>query len=73
MKLNEYQISMSFSDLGLIKLNEYQKSMSFSDLGQQLLSHSKPDFIRTRMKVYINEFCHMTNKATMPIYGKNLL
>ena len=24
------------------------------------------------MKIYTNEFGHMTNMATMPIYGKNL-
>ena len=24
------------------------------------------------MKIYINELCHMTNMAAMPVYGKNL-
>ena len=24
------------------------------------------------MKIYINDLDHMTNMATMPIYGKNL-
>ena len=24
------------------------------------------------MKIYVNEFCYMTNMAAMPIYGKNL-
>ena len=24
------------------------------------------------MKIYTNEFCHMTNMAAMPLYGKNL-
>ena len=27
---------------------------------------------RMEMKIYINELGHMTNMATMPIYGKNL-
>ena len=24
------------------------------------------------MKIYINELCHMTKMAAMPIYGENL-
>ena len=24
------------------------------------------------MKIYVNELCHMTNMADMPIYGKNI-
>ena len=27
---------------------------------------------RMEMKIYTNEFGHMTNMAAMPIYGKNL-
>ena len=33
--------------------------------------HMKAE-VRKGMKIYTNELGHMTNMATMPIYGKNL-
>ena len=63
-----------------MKLSEYQRSRSFFDLGQRSLRfHSKNMFFSKTvgrfgigMKIYTNELGHMTNMATMPIYGKNL-
>ena len=62
-----------------MKLSEYQRSRSFFDLGQRSFRagrvgtkiHMKA-LRRIGMKIYTKELGHMTNMATMPIYGKNL-
>ena len=43
---------------------------------QKQLGDLEPKYMKARrrmgMKIYTNELGHMTNMATMPIYGKNL-
>ena len=73
MKLSEYQRSRSFFDLGQRSLRFQCKKLFFSKtvgrFGTKV--HIKAQG-RMEMKIYINELGHLTNMATMPIYGKNL-
>ena len=73
MNLYKYQRSRPFIDL-------HPRSLRFTFSNFFSLETSSP--IETKfhvespwdrgMKVYSNGVCHMTNMATMPIYGKKL-
>ena len=71
MKLSEYQ----GHSLTLVKgQSDFKVKTCFS---QKQLGDLEPKFIRKlksgmAMKIYTNGLGHMTNMATMPIYGKNL-
>ena len=73
MKLSEYQRSRSFFDLDQRSLRFQSQNLFFSktvgSFGTKI--HMKA-WGRIGMKIYTNELGHMTNMATMPIYGKNL-
>ena len=73
MKLSEYQRSRSFFDLDQRSLRFQSKNLFFSKtvglFGTKV--HMKA-WGRIGMKICTNELGHMTNMATMPIYGKNL-
>ena len=73
MNLYDYQRSRSFIDLGPRSLM-FTFSNFFSletDRPIEAKFHVDPPWDE-RMKVYPNSPGHMTNIATMPIYGKNL-
>ena len=73
MNLYEYQRSRSFTDLG-------PRSLRFNILKLFSLETAKPIEAKIhvkpswdgRMKIYSNGEGHMTNMATIPIYGKTL-
>ena len=71
MKLNEYQRSRLFFDLGQRSLRFQSSNLSFSEtivrFGTKV--HMKASG-KMEMKIYINELGHMTNMAARPIYGK---
>ena len=73
MKLSEYQRSRLFFDLGQRSLRSQSKKLFFwktvGRLGTKV--HMKA-WGRMGMKIYTNGLGHMTNMATMLIYGKNL-
>ena len=71
MKLNEYQRSRSFFDLG----NRSLRSRNFfSDtIGSFETKFGMKVYWRMGMKIYINELGHMTKMAAMPIYSKKTL
>ena len=73
MKLSEYQRSRSFFDLDQRSLRFQSQNLFFSEtvgsFGTKI--HMKA-WGRIGMKIYTNELGHMTNMATMSIYGKNL-
>ena len=73
MKLSEYQRSRSFFDLGQRSLKFQSINFFFTEtVGLfEIKAHMKVN-LRMGMKLYTNELGHMTNMATMPIYGKNL-
>ena len=71
MKLREYQRSRSFFELGQRSLR-FQSYLFFTEtvgrFGTKI--HMKAE-VRMGRIIYTNELGHMTNMATMPIYGKN--
>ena len=73
MKLSEYQRSRLFFDLGQRSLRCQCSNLFFSKtvgrFGTKI--HMKASG-KKGMKIDTNELGHMTNMATMPIYGKNL-
>ena len=73
MKLSEYQRTRSFFDLGQRSLRFQSYNLFFSKTTGRFGTkvHMKARG-RMGMKIYTNELGHMTNMATMPIYGKNL-
>ena len=76
MKLSEYQKSRSFFDLGQRSLRFRKKNLFFSktvgQFGTKVHMKVWGGGGGIGMKIYTNELSHMTNMATMPIYGKNL-
>ena len=73
MKLYEYQRLRSFIDL-----HPWSLRFTFSNFFSLETSrpieakfHVEPPWDRG-LKICSNDLCHMTNMATMPIYGKNL-
>ena len=73
MKLSEYQRSRPFFDLVQRSLRFQSLNLFFSKtVGQFGTKVHMKAWGRIRMKIYTNELGHMTNMATMPIYGKNL-
>ena len=72
MKLSECQRSRSFYDLGQRSLRFQTKYLYFTEtvwrFGTKI--HMKAE-VRMGMIICTNELGHMTNMATMPIYGKN--
>ena len=67
MKLGECQRSRPFFDLG-------QRSLRFQSLNLFFAETVGPLGTKAHIKKFkdTNELDHMTNMATMPIYGKNL-
>ena len=61
MKFNEYQMSRSFCDLGLIR-NVWNIEIKFD----------MKAYGNTGIKIYANGPNHMTKMAAMPIHGKNI-
>ena len=76
MQLNEYKYkrSRSFFGLGQRSLRYQNENLIFSGTVRSFETnvHIKP-YGRMRMKIYTNEFGHMTRMAPMPIYGTGLL
>ena len=72
MKLSECQRSRPFFDLGQ-RHSDFKVKLVFLKNSWEIgtKAHMKAKG-RMRMKIYANELGHMTNMATMPIYGKNL-
>ena len=70
MKLNEYQRSRSFFDLGERSLRFQSLNLFVSKTVRRFATkvHTKACG-RIGMKIYTNELDHMTNMAAMPIYG----
>ena len=73
MKVHEYQRSRSFIDLHprslIFTFSNFFSLESFRQIEAKF--HVEPPWDRG-MKISSNGLCHMTNMATMPIYGKNL-
>ena len=73
MKLSEYQRSRSFFDPGQRSLRFQSISLFFSEtVGWFVTKVHMKAYGRMGMKIYTNEFGHMTNMVAMRIYGKNL-
>ena len=73
MKLSECQRSRPFFDLGQRSLGFQSSNLFFAETVGRFGSKALMKALgRIRMKIYTNEFGHMTNMAIMPIYGKNL-
>ena len=73
MNLYEYQRSRSFIDLHPRSLKFTFSNFFSLETSRPIEAkfHVKPPWDRG-MKICSNGLCHMTNMATMPIYGKNL-
>ena len=73
MTLNEYQRSRPFFNLGQGHSDFKVKTcFSLKKVGKLGTKAHMKALVRMGMKIYTNELGHMTNMATMPIYGKNL-
>ena len=73
MKTNEYQRSRSLFDL-CTRLLRYVLSNIWSKTTEPIKAkfHMEPLWVGG-MKVYSNDPAHVTNMATVPMYGKNYL
>ena len=72
MKLSECQRSRPFFDLGQ-RLLRFQINLFLAEtVGRFGTKAHMKAYGRMGLKIYTNELGHMTNMATMPIYGKNL-
>ena len=73
MKFNEYQRSRSLFVLGQRSLRFQNLIFSFSETIESFKTkfHMKGDGY-IGIKIYTNEYGHMTKVSAMPIYGKNL-
>ena len=71
MKLSEYQRSRSLFGLGQRSLIFQSYNLFFAKtVGQFQTKAYMKTYGRMGMKIYTNELGHMTNMASMPIYGK---
>ena len=73
MKLSEYQRSRPFFDLGQRSFRFQSYNLFLAEtVGRFETKAYMKALGRMGMKIYTNEFGHMTNMAIMSIYGKNL-
>ena len=73
MKLSECQRPRPFFDLGQRLLRFQSLNLFLAEtVGRFGTKAPMKAYGRMEMKIYTNELGHMTNMATMPIYGKNL-
>ena len=73
MKLSVYQRSKSFFDLCQRSLRFQSLNLFFSKRDGRFGTKAHMKAIgRMGMKIYTNELGHITNMATMPIYGKDI-
>ena len=72
MKLSECQRSRSFFERGQRSLRFQSKYVFFTETAGRFGTkiHMKAE-VRMEMIICTNELGHMTNMATMPIYGKH--